>query len=154
AEYVETVRRCYHTVTGRLISTGQSETFLQRAIQEQGEGQVMDSITEIQKRHDAVKEIEKSLMDLHQVFLDMATLVEAQGQQLNDIECNVSHASSFVHRGTEQLEVAREYQKSSRKWTCIDISPWAPASSSSSSFPSSRPSPSTIDRTLLLQQRS
>lgn len=130
AEYKETVGRRYYTVTGEhadeqtietLISSGESETFLQKAIQEQGRGQIMDTISEIQERHDAVKEIEKSLLDLHQVFLDMAALVEAQGHQLNDIESHVAHANSFVRRGTEELETAREYQKSSRKWYCMAI---------------------------------
>ncbi|KAI3680287.1 hypothetical protein L2E82_50513 [Cichorium intybus] len=63
-KYRETVQRRYYTVTGEnpdestvdnLISTGQSKTFLQKAIQEQGRGQVMDTILEskellIQKR--------------------------------------------------------------------------------------------------------
>ncbi|CAL5342548.1 unnamed protein product [Camellia sinensis] len=130
SEYKETVERRYFTITGEkanddlienLISSGESETFLQKAIQEQGRGQIMDTISEIQERHDAVKEIEKNLIELHQVFLDMAALVEAQGQQLNNIESHVAHASSFVRRGTEQLQEAREYQKSSRKWTCIAV---------------------------------
>ncbi|CAL5039171.1 unnamed protein product [Urochloa decumbens] len=130
AEYKETVARRYYTVTGEkaedstieaLISSGESESFMQKAIQEQGRGQVMDTISEIQERHDAVKDIERSLMDLHQVFLDMAALVEAQGHQLNDIESHVAHASSFVRRGTVELETAREYQKNSRKWLCFAI---------------------------------
>ncbi|CAH2038290.1 unnamed protein product [Thlaspi arvense] len=130
AEYKETVERRYFTVTGEkadeqtidnLIESGESENFLQKAIQEQGRGQIMDTISEIQERHDAVKEIEKNLLELHQVFLDMAALVEAQGQQLNNIESHVAKASSFVRRGTDQLQDAREYQKSSRKWTCYAI---------------------------------
>jgi syntaxin 1B/2/3 len=68
-----------------------------------------------------MKEIEKSRLDLHQVFLDMAALVEVQGHQLNDIESHVAHASSFVRRGTVELETAREYQKSSRKWACYAV---------------------------------
>lgn len=129
-EYKETVARRYFTITGEkandelienLISNGEGEDFMQKAIQDQGRGQIMDTISEIQERHDSVKEIEKNLIELHQVFLDMAALVEAQGQQLNDIESHVSHASSFVHRGTEQLVEARELQKSSRKCTIIAI---------------------------------
>ncbi|KAL5579327.1 hypothetical protein UlMin_011769 [Ulmus minor] len=128
SEYKETVERRYFTITGEkaseetienLISSGESESFLQKAIQEQGRGQIMDTISEIQERHDAVKEIEKNLIELHQIFLDMAALVEAQGHQLNDIESHVAHANSFVRRGTDNLQDAREYQKSSRKWTCM-----------------------------------
>lgn len=129
-EYKETVGRRYFTITGEqaneelienLISSGEGENFLQKAIQEQGRGQIMDTISEIQERHDAVKDIEKNLVELHQIFLDMAALVEAQGQQLNDIESNVAHASSFVRRGTDQLVEAREYQKNSRKWTLYAV---------------------------------
>lgn len=130
SEYKETVERRYFTITGEkaseetienLISSGESESFLQKAIQEQGRGQILDTISEIQERHDAVKEIEKNLMELHQIFLDMAALVESQGHQLNDIESHVAHANSFVRRGTDNLQEAREYQKSSRKWTCMAI---------------------------------
>ncbi|KAL9236635.1 hypothetical protein vseg_011279 [Gypsophila vaccaria] len=130
AEYKETMERRYFTITGEkadetmienLIASGESENFLQKAIQDQGRGQIMDTISELQERHDSVKEIERNLIELHQVFLDMAALVEAQGQQLNNIESHVAHASSFVRRGTEQLVEAREYQKSSRKWYCVAI---------------------------------
>ncbi|KAK4478786.1 hypothetical protein RD792_014285 [Penstemon davidsonii] len=134
SEYRETVQRryyeSYYTVTGEnpdekvldnLIETGKSETFLQKAIQEQGRGQVMDTIMEIQERHDAVKDMEKNLMELHQVFLDMAVLVESQGEQLDDIESQVNRANSFVRGGTQQLTMARKSQKSTRKWTCIAI---------------------------------
>lgn len=129
-EYRETVQRRYFTVTGenpdertldRLISTGESETFLQKAIQEQGRGRILDTINEIQERHDAVKDMEKNLKELHQVFLDMAVLVQAQGEQLDDIESNMQRASSFVRGGTQQLNTARVYQKNTRKWTCYAI---------------------------------
>ncbi|KAL6519320.1 hypothetical protein OROGR_018640 [Orobanche gracilis] len=130
SEYRETVQRRYFTVTGEnpdekildsLIETGKSETFLQKAIQEQGRGQVMDTIAEIQERHDAVKEMERNLMELHQVFLDMAVMVQSQGEQLDDIESQVNRASSFVRGGTQQLEVARKHQKNTRKWACFGI---------------------------------
>ncbi|CAM8968728.1 unnamed protein product [Rhodiola kirilowii] len=130
AEYRETVQRRYFTVTGSnpdektldvLIETGESETFLQKAIQEQGRGRVMDTIVEIQERHDGVKEMEKNLQELHQVFLDMAVLVQAQGEQLDDIESQVLRASSFVRGGTDNLQTARKLQKNTRKWTCYAI---------------------------------
>lgn len=130
SEYKETVQGRYFTITGEkaneemienLISSGASETLLQKAIEEQGRGQVLDTVQEIQERHDAVKEMEKSLVELHQVFLDMGQLVDAQGQQLNDIESHVARANSFVRQGNVQLEVAKDYQKNNRKWACIAI---------------------------------
>ncbi|KAG5243889.1 hypothetical protein OIU76_009217 [Salix suchowensis] len=129
-EYRETVERRYFTVTGEnpdektldlLISTGESETFLQKAIQQQGRGRILDTINEIQERHDAVKDLENNLKELHQVFMDMAVLVQHQGEQLDDIESHVQRANSYVRGGTQQLQTARKLQKNTRKWTCFAI---------------------------------
>ncbi|XP_061362481.1 syntaxin-121-like [Gastrolobium bilobum] len=130
SEYRDTVQRRYYTVTGEnpddktvdlLISTGESETFLQKAIQQQGRASVMDTIQEIKERHGAVREIERNLKELHQVFMDMAVLVQTQGEQLDDIESHVARANSYVRGGTQQLQVARKHQKNTRKWSCIAI---------------------------------
>uniref|UniRef100_A0A6N2KII2 t-SNARE coiled-coil homology domain-containing protein n=1 Tax=Salix viminalis TaxID=40686 RepID=A0A6N2KII2_SALVM len=130
-EYKDTVGRRYFTVTGeypdeevidKIISDGNGgEEFLKHAIQEHGKGKVLETVVEIQGRHDAAKEIEKSLLELHQVFLDMAVMVEAQGEQMDDIEHHVLNASHYVKDGTKELKTAKDHQKSSRKWMCIGI---------------------------------
>ncbi|XP_050220812.1 syntaxin-related protein KNOLLE [Mercurialis annua] len=130
-EYKETIGRRYFTVTGenpddeiidKIISDGNGgEEFLKCAIQEHGKGKVLETVVEIQGRHDAAKEIEKSLLELHQVFLDMAVMVEAQGEQLDDIEHHVLNASHYVKDGAKELKSAKDYQRGSRKWMCIGI---------------------------------
>ncbi|KAF8089893.1 hypothetical protein N665_0495s0038 [Sinapis alba] len=129
-EYREVVERRVFTVTGqqadeetvdRLIETGDSEQIFQKAIMEQGRGQIMDTLAEIQERHDAVRDLEKKLLDLQQVFLDMAVLVDAQGEMLDNIENMVSSAVDHVQSGNNQLTKALKKQKSSRKWMCIAI---------------------------------
>ena len=72
---------------------GQAETIFQTAILEQGRGRVLDTLAEIQERNRAVKDLEASLLELHQIFLDMAVLVEAQGEMLDNIEKQVSSSS-------------------------------------------------------------
>ncbi|GAV81290.1 Syntaxin domain-containing protein/SNARE domain-containing protein [Cephalotus follicularis] len=129
-EYREVVERRVITVTGtrpdeetidHLIETGNSEQIFQKAIHEQGRGQVLNTLEEIQERHDAVIEIEKKLLDLHQIYLDMAVLVDAQGEILDNIESQVANAVTSVQTGTTALQNAKKLQKSSRKWMCIAI---------------------------------
>lgn len=81
----------------------------------------MDTISEIQERHDAVKDIERNLKELHQVFVDIALLIEQQGGELDDIEANVMNAGGEVDRGIRQLQIAKRHQKNTRKWTCYAI---------------------------------
>lgn len=129
-EYREVVERRVFTVTGnradeetidKLIETGDSEQIFQKAIQEQGRGQIMDTLAEIQERHDAVRELERKLLELQQIFLDMAVLVDAQGDLLDNIETQVSNAVDHVQSGNVALQKAKTLQKNSRKWMCIAI---------------------------------
>ncbi|CAM6120060.1 unnamed protein product [Calypogeia fissa] len=129
-EYREVVERRVFTVTGQkadegvidqLIETGDSEQIFQKAIQEQGRGQILDTIAEIQERHDAVRDIEKKLLDLHQIFLDMAVLVEAQGELLDNIETQVNKAVEHVQAGTTALQTAKKLQRGKRKCMCFAI---------------------------------
>ncbi|EPS63772.1 hypothetical protein M569_11011, partial [Genlisea aurea] len=129
-EYREVIERRVFTVTGnradeetvdKLIETGDSEQIFQKAIQEQGRGQIMDTLAEIQERHDAVRDLEKKLLDLQQIFLDMAVLVDAQGDLLDNIESQVSSAVDHVQSGNTALQRAKSLQRNTRKWMCIGI---------------------------------
>ncbi|XP_039120777.1 syntaxin-124-like [Dioscorea cayenensis subsp. rotundata] len=53
-------------------------------------------VMEVKERNDAVKAMERSLKKLEQVFMDMAVLVGAQGEKIEDIESHVEHANSFA----------------------------------------------------------
>ncbi|BDA49471.1 Putative syntaxin-131 [Coccomyxa sp. Obi] len=129
-EYREVVERRTYTVTGqkaspeeidRLIETGESETIFAKAILEQGRGHVLDTLAEIEERGEAVRELEKSLLDLHQIFLDMAVLVEAQGEMLDNIEAQVGKARNHVQQGVTQLVEAKKLQKKTRKLMCCAL---------------------------------
>ncbi|KMZ67539.1 putative Syntaxin [Zostera marina] len=129
-EHKEVVERRVFTVTGnhideetieQLIKSGQSEQIFQNAIEKQGRGQMLDTLTEIQERHDTAREIESKLLELRQVFLDMSVLVETQGDMLDNIESQVVKATDYVQSGTVALQKSKSIQKSTRKWTCIAI---------------------------------
>lgn len=129
-EHKEAIGRRYFSITGEkanddlilnLLFTEYNKDFLQQAIQDQGRRQIMDTIFEIQERHDAFIEFKKNLNDLHQFFLDMVVLVEAQGQQPDDIENQVAHASSFIRLGTDQIVGATKLRRRWRKCACMTV---------------------------------
>ncbi|KAG6486696.1 hypothetical protein ZIOFF_055275 [Zingiber officinale] len=140
-EYREILERRVYTVTGthtdeetidRLIETGNGEQIFAKAIQEQGRGQTH---SEIQERHDVVRDIERKLWSynsisitflanyypLFKIFLDMAVLVDAQGEMLDNIESEVGKADDYVTSGVGQLVKAKRLQRNTRKWTCIGM---------------------------------
>lgn len=129
-EYKQTIGRRYYTVTGKhadedtidnMIRTGESETFLQQAIRQTGRAELMETIREVQERHDGAKSIEQQFMELHTIFMQISVYVEEQGQMINDIEANVKDSASFVERGNQQLDGARRLRRRKRKCTCISV---------------------------------
>uniref|UniRef100_A0A0D9WZP3 t-SNARE coiled-coil homology domain-containing protein n=1 Tax=Leersia perrieri TaxID=77586 RepID=A0A0D9WZP3_9ORYZ len=129
-EYRQVVARMVFTVTGEqpsnevidhLIETGSSEQIFQNAIQGIGRGQIIAMVEEIQERHDVVMEIEKRLLELQQIFADLAALVETQGETLNDIENQIQNAVNYLQDGTDALRTAKSLQKKSRKCMFIAI---------------------------------
>ncbi|GJV94685.1 syntaxin-related protein KNOLLE, partial [Tanacetum coccineum] len=68
--------RRYFTVTGKQPD----DEVIENIINHDGEEYLSKAI-QIHDRYDAAKKIETSLLELHQVFLDMAVMVDAQGKK-------------------------------------------------------------------------
>ncbi|XP_034680905.1 syntaxin-112-like [Vitis riparia] len=116
-DHKECLKRRYFNATGE----EPSEEVVEKMILGGGQVNVFDGkadlVMENQERHEALKEIQRSLTELHQVFLDMAVLVERQGEEVNDIEQNVAQAGDYISEGTKKLDSAKQLKKRSMKWT-------------------------------------
>lgn len=72
-----------------------------------------------EEREEEVKQIVKSIVDLNEIFKDLAHLVSNQGTILDRIDYNIERTSLQVHEGFKQLQQAERYQQKNRKMTCI-----------------------------------
>jgi len=83
--------------------------------------QAKNALAYIEARHADIKRIEASIQQLHQLFVDMAILVDTQQEMLNQIEYNVSTSVAYTAKGVEELKSAVKLQKKSRKKMYIII---------------------------------
>ena len=127
-EHKEVIERRFFALTGEqieeekldsMIENGADEQMFKQAILDQGRGLILDTVEEIQERHKAVRELERKLLDLHQIFLDMSVLVDAQGEMIDDIQEQVAKSTEYVKQGQVALVSARDYQKNTRKWARV-----------------------------------
>ncbi|KAL6011350.1 hypothetical protein ACLOJK_001796 [Asimina triloba] len=118
ADHKEGLRRRYFGATGQEAS----EEVIEKMFMGGGQVEVFENKAELNlelhERREAVKQFERSLTELHQLFLHMALLVETQGGQIDDIENNVAHAREYINSGTHNLIAAKELSKKGRKWAC------------------------------------
>ncbi|CAG0915716.1 unnamed protein product [Notodromas monacha] len=74
-----------------------------------------EMLQEIESRHEDLMKLENSIRELHDMFMDMAMLIENQGEMIDRIEYHVEHAKDYVARATEDMRKAKAYQDKARK---------------------------------------
>jgi t-SNARE complex subunit (syntaxin) len=104
-----------------VMHSGGTEKVLQAAILKTAADPVREAYEKAQDKYKDVLRLEKSVLELHQMFVDFALLTNQQGELLDQIEFNVSAAEEFVSGGNEDLAVAIEIQSSIMKKQCCVI---------------------------------
>uniref|UniRef100_A0A672IA52 Syntaxin-3 n=1 Tax=Salarias fasciatus TaxID=181472 RepID=A0A672IA52_SALFA len=84
-------------------------------------GLIMDSkinqqaLNEIEARHKDIMRLESSIKELHDMFVDIAMLVENQGGMIDRIESNMDQSVGFVERAVADTKKAAKYQQEARR---------------------------------------
>jgi syntaxin 1A len=77
--------------------------------------QAKQSLKDIEARHNDIMKLEQSIKELHDMFMDMAMLVESQGEMIDRIEHNVEKAVDYVETAAADTKKAMKYQSAARK---------------------------------------
>ncbi|VVC92680.1 unnamed protein product [Leptidea sinapis] len=99
-------------ITGRATTDDELEAMLEQdnpAVFTQG------TLADIEARHADIIKLETSIRELHDMFMDMAMLVESQGELIDRIEHHVSEATEYVETGGGELVQAHMWARKARK---------------------------------------
>lgn len=72
------------------------------------------ALNEIESRHKDIRCLEASIQELHNMFTDIAMLVNSQGEMANNIAKTVMKTGNYVDQAKENIKQATEYKKSWR----------------------------------------
>ena len=115
-------KSCKQFLAGRSTSKDELEEMLvsgNPAIFTQGiitdTQQALQSLQEIQARHRDIIKLEKNILELHDLFLEMAQLIEHQGEMIDVIQHQVEQTKDFVLQGNEQIVEALKNKASATR---------------------------------------
>jgi len=74
---------------------------------------------EVEARHRDIKRLENNIRELHDMWMDMAQIVERQGELVDRIEFNVGQAKEFTDGGAVNTKKALENYRAAKKKKCI-----------------------------------
>merc|ERR1712178_32719 len=82
---------------------------------------LLEEVQRIREKHQDILRLEQSVADLHQMFVEVAALVDTQGNMLDAIEENVHDTVENTEKVNKELKTAITVQRSTRKWECCLI---------------------------------
>ncbi|CDJ44328.1 hypothetical protein ETH_00034140, partial [Eimeria tenella] len=68
----------------------------------------------IQDKYRDIRRLEQSVAELHQMFVELSFLVEAQGEMVEQIQYSVQQAKEYTAKAEKELLQARRNQKSAK----------------------------------------
>lgn len=79
------------------------------------------TLSQMKDRFQDVKTIEKSILALHQLFLELQTLIVEQGDMINRVDYNVDKTVGYTDEAAADMKMAVQYQKSiwKKKWIMV-----------------------------------
>ncbi|XP_071479608.1 syntaxin-like isoform X3 [Diadema antillarum] len=77
--------------------------------------QAKQTLRDIEARHNDIIKLETSIRELHDMFMDMAMLVESQGEMIDRIEYNVEQSVDYVETAKMDTKKAVKYQSKARR---------------------------------------
>ncbi|XP_059212014.1 syntaxin-11-like [Centropristis striata] len=104
---------------------GEGWAELSHSLQTDGARSSRWAMCEIKGRHKELVELESRLREIHELFLDMAMLVEEQGSMINNIERNVHGTEEYIEKINVHIKKALEYKKKNPlRWCCPCLPCW------------------------------
>ncbi|KAL7637221.1 UNVERIFIED_CONTAM: hypothetical protein RMT77_011933 [Armadillidium vulgare] len=119
--YVEKELRITGDYDGQEVTDEELENLLDRQAEIFNQNILMETqvakqrLLDVQQRHDDVIKIEKSIIEVNQLFQELAILVRDQGEKVDRIERFVYEAQEKAEKGKTELKQAQVNQTKARK---------------------------------------
>lgn len=103
----------------RIVSSGTAQDLIEGAIISQN---MTDTLKDIEERHADIIKLERQVLEVYELFKDLAVLVDIQQEHLDVIENRVTSAKAYVDKGeTELIEGEKSQIKARRKKFCLIV---------------------------------
>jgi t-SNARE complex subunit (syntaxin) len=95
---------------------GRGASFVQAVLPSEQELVFLEyRVNEAEQRHAEIKEVERMVAEVAEIFVDLRTMVDEQQVNIDVIDANISAAKDQTETGLKELQQAEKHQRSMRK---------------------------------------
>ncbi|KNB42403.1 epimorphin family [Blastocystis sp. subtype 4] len=102
----------------QVIESGQSIEAIRGAMMGNVNTTIKTNVRQVEETYMSVLNIQRSMVQLNQMFMDLAYMVNEQGESIDRIEMNISNAQARVNEANKHLEDSIKEAKKNRKRRC------------------------------------
>lgn len=102
---------------------GDQQIFQQALLNADRRGQAQSTLRNVQQRHDAIQQIERTMIELQQLFQDLDAIVVQQEPMVENIESKAMETNQNLEAGNVHVGKAVDSARAARKkkWICLGI---------------------------------
>lgn len=110
-------------ITEATEAGGDQQIFQQALQNADRRGQAQSTLRNVRERHDAILQIERTMMELAQLFQDLDAIVVQQEPLVQNIEQKAEETNTHLEAGNVHVEKAVTSARAARKkkWICLGI---------------------------------
>ena len=97
-------------------SGADTQIFQQALLNSDRRGQAQSTLANVRQRHDAIQQIQRTMMELAQLFQDLDEIVMQQEPKAEETQTNMVQANEHLDVATGKARSARR-----KKWYCLGI---------------------------------
>ena len=98
-----------------IVESGRAQDVIRQALVSEN---LQDVVRVIEERHADIMRLEQQVLEIYELFRDLAVLVDLQQESLDVIENRIMHAKNYTEKAEVELQEAEEYQKKARNRRC------------------------------------
>jgi len=104
-------------------SSGDVQIFQQALMNSDRRGQAQSTLSNVKQRHDAIQQIERTMIELQQLFQDLDAIVVQQEPMVQNIETKAVETHDNIEAGNVEVGKAVNSARAARKkkWICLGI---------------------------------
>jgi len=101
-----------------IVDQGDDAVFRDAILEHDLRDKAKQALSYVENKHNDIVKLNNSIMELHQLFVDMSVLVAQQGELIDQIEDNCNMAAEYTSQGVKAIREAAVIQKKSRRKLC------------------------------------
>lgn len=101
-----------------IVSNGQTQDYIKQALVSDN---LRDAINSIETRHIEIIKLEHQVLEIYELFRDLAVLVDLQSESLDIIAEHIEQTDAYTKKAEKNLHEAEDYQKKARSKQCCCI---------------------------------